>query len=114
MMTLQGWGIGRLESPSRNGLVGRSEVEDDGFTMSAERAGMKRGMQAGFPAPQIPWTAMDTSAIFTAHFSMPKVFLKTYGCQMNERDSEQVSRMLIARGYEMTADEKVADVVLLN
>ncbi|HZJ17825.1 MAG TPA: tRNA (N6-isopentenyl adenosine(37)-C2)-methylthiotransferase MiaB [Chthoniobacteraceae bacterium] len=45
---------------------------------------------------------------------MPKVFLKTYGCQMNERDSEQVSRMLIARGYEMTANEKGADVVLLN
>jgi tRNA-2-methylthio-N6-dimethylallyladenosine synthase len=45
---------------------------------------------------------------------MPKVFLKTYGCQMNERDSEQVSRDLIARGYEMTPDEREADVVLLN
>ncbi|HEX8312297.1 MAG TPA: tRNA (N6-isopentenyl adenosine(37)-C2)-methylthiotransferase MiaB [Chthoniobacteraceae bacterium] len=45
---------------------------------------------------------------------MPKVFLKTYGCQMNERDSEQVSRMLIARGYEMTPRETEADVVLLN
>jgi tRNA-2-methylthio-N6-dimethylallyladenosine synthase len=51
---------------------------------------------------------------FRSPFSMPKVFLKTYGCQMNERDSEQVSRMLIARGYEMTVDEKGADVVLLN
>ena len=45
---------------------------------------------------------------------MPKVYLKTYGCQMNERDSEQVSRMLIARGYEMTGDAAGADVVLLN
>jgi tRNA-2-methylthio-N6-dimethylallyladenosine synthase len=45
---------------------------------------------------------------------MPKVFLKTYGCQMNERDSEQVSRMLVARGYEMTPNEREADVVLLN
>jgi tRNA-2-methylthio-N6-dimethylallyladenosine synthase len=45
---------------------------------------------------------------------MPKVFLKTYGCQMNERDSEQVSRMLVARGYEMTSAEREADVVLLN
>jgi len=45
---------------------------------------------------------------------MPKVFLKTYGCQMNERDSEQVSRDLVSRGYEMTPDEKQADVVLLN
>lgn len=45
---------------------------------------------------------------------MPKVYLKTYGCQMNERDSEQVSRMLIARGYEMTPEAAGADVVLLN
>jgi tRNA-2-methylthio-N6-dimethylallyladenosine synthase len=45
---------------------------------------------------------------------MPKVFLKTYGCQMNERDSEQVARDLVSRGYEMTGDEKDADVVLLN
>jgi tRNA-2-methylthio-N6-dimethylallyladenosine synthase len=45
---------------------------------------------------------------------MPKVFFKTYGCQMNERDSEQVSRDLVSRGYELTADEKNADVVLIN
>ena len=45
---------------------------------------------------------------------MPKVLIKTYGCQMNERDSEQVAQMLIARGYEMTKDENVADVILLN
>ncbi len=45
---------------------------------------------------------------------MPKVFLKTYGCQMNERDSEQVARMLVERGYEMTGHERDADVVLFN
>ncbi|MEI7863863.1 MAG: tRNA (N6-isopentenyl adenosine(37)-C2)-methylthiotransferase MiaB [Chthoniobacterales bacterium] len=45
---------------------------------------------------------------------MPKVFLKTYGCQMNERDSEQVAQMLVSRGYEMTGDAEEADVVLLN
>jgi tRNA-2-methylthio-N6-dimethylallyladenosine synthase len=46
--------------------------------------------------------------------SMPKFFIKTYGCQMNERDSEQVAHSLIARGYERVAGEKEADVVLLN
>ena len=45
---------------------------------------------------------------------MPRVFIKTYGCQMNERDSEQVAQMLMARGYEMTGSEHDADVVLLN
>jgi tRNA-2-methylthio-N6-dimethylallyladenosine synthase len=45
---------------------------------------------------------------------MPKFFIKTYGCQMNERDSEQVAHSLIARGYERAAHEAEADVVLLN
>jgi tRNA-2-methylthio-N6-dimethylallyladenosine synthase len=45
---------------------------------------------------------------------MAKVFLKTYGCQMNERDSEQVARMLLERGHILTARENEADVILLN
>ena len=47
-------------------------------------------------------------------FSMPKFFIKTYGCQMNERDSEQVAHSLVARGYERVGHESQADVVLLN
>ena len=45
---------------------------------------------------------------------MPKFFIKTYGCQMNERDSEQVVHSLIAHGYEQVNAAEEADVVLLN
>ncbi len=45
---------------------------------------------------------------------MPKFFIKTYGCQMNERDSEQVAHSLVTRGYERVESEHEADVVLLN
>jgi tRNA-2-methylthio-N6-dimethylallyladenosine synthase len=45
---------------------------------------------------------------------MPKFFIKTYGCQMNERDSEQVARSLLDRGYELAPDEAEADIILLN
>lgn len=45
---------------------------------------------------------------------MPSVFIKTYGCQMNERDSEAVAAQLVAKGYALAASEGVADVVLLN
>jgi tRNA-2-methylthio-N6-dimethylallyladenosine synthase len=45
---------------------------------------------------------------------MPKFFIKTYGCQMNERDSEQVAHSLVVRGYQRAAHESEADVVLLN
>jgi len=45
---------------------------------------------------------------------MPSVFIKTYGCQMNERDSEAVAAQLVAKGYRLAPSEHVADVVLLN
>jgi tRNA-2-methylthio-N6-dimethylallyladenosine synthase len=45
---------------------------------------------------------------------MAKVYIKTYGCQMNERDSEQVAQMLVDRGHVITTQEAEADVVLLN
>ena len=45
---------------------------------------------------------------------MPSVFIKTYGCQMNERDSEAVAAQLVAKGYSLAPNELVADVVLLN
>jgi tRNA-2-methylthio-N6-dimethylallyladenosine synthase len=45
---------------------------------------------------------------------MPSVYIKTYGCQMNERDSEAVAAQLVAKGYSLAASEAAADVVLLN
>ncbi len=45
---------------------------------------------------------------------MPSVFIKTYGCQMNERDSEAVAAQLVLKGYVLAPSEKGADVILLN
>jgi tRNA-2-methylthio-N6-dimethylallyladenosine synthase len=45
---------------------------------------------------------------------MPSVFIKTYGCQMNERDSEAVAAQLVAKGYTLALSETGADVILLN
>ena len=46
--------------------------------------------------------------------SMPKIYLKTYGCQMNERDSEQVLRTFSEGGYTVTTKENEADAILIN
>jgi tRNA-2-methylthio-N6-dimethylallyladenosine synthase len=45
---------------------------------------------------------------------MPSVYIKTYGCQMNERDSEAVAAQLVARGYSLASGEATADIILLN
>ena len=38
----------------------------------------------------------------------------TFGCQMNERDSETMAGMLEAKGYVRNADPKTSDVILIN
>jgi tRNA-2-methylthio-N6-dimethylallyladenosine synthase len=45
---------------------------------------------------------------------MAKLHLITYGCQMNEYDSERVAGLLRAQQYELTDDESEADLILLN
>jgi len=45
---------------------------------------------------------------------MAKLHLITYGCQMNEYDSERVAGLLRERQYELTDDASAADVILLN
>ncbi len=47
-------------------------------------------------------------------FMNRKVFMVTYGCQMNEYDSELVRAILAEAGYTFTEDECTADIVLLN
>lgn len=43
-----------------------------------------------------------------------RVYVKTYGCQMNERDSEGVSALLASRGFALAAGEDDADVIVVN
>ena len=43
-----------------------------------------------------------------------KVFIKTYGCQMNDRDSEAVAQDMKNSGYALTKEEAEADVILFN
>ena len=45
---------------------------------------------------------------------MNRVHIKTYGCQMNERDSEAVAALLRGRGYRIVPDEDQCDILLLN
>ena len=43
-----------------------------------------------------------------------KFFLKTYGCQMNEHDSENIKGMLNEMSFTQTPDMEDADLILLN
>src|SRR5690606_28381582 len=43
-----------------------------------------------------------------------KLYIESYGCQMNFSDSEIVASILVDRGFETTKDYKEADVVFIN
>lgn len=43
-----------------------------------------------------------------------KFYIETYGCQMNEHDSEKLAGMLNCCGYTKAADKKEADLILFN
>src|SRR5258708_1702853 len=43
-----------------------------------------------------------------------RYLVRTYGCQMNEHDSERIAGVLAADGMEPTDDPALADVVVLN
>src|SRR6059036_3024473 len=45
---------------------------------------------------------------------MAKLHLITYGCQMNEYDSERVAGLLREHRYELTESESDADLILVN
>lgn len=45
---------------------------------------------------------------------MPKVFIKSFGCQMNLSDGERVRGLLAERGFGFTQREEEADVLLVN
>lgn len=46
--------------------------------------------------------------------SSPRLYIETYGCQMNVADSEVVASVMEMAGYEMTGDIALADAILLN
>ena len=45
---------------------------------------------------------------------MPRLYVKTYGCQMNVYDGERMAETLAREGYESTERPEDADLILLN
>lgn len=46
--------------------------------------------------------------------NQPRVYIETYGCQMNVADSEVVLSILVDNGYSVSHDPEQADVILIN
>ncbi|MFB5191514.1 tRNA (N6-isopentenyl adenosine(37)-C2)-methylthiotransferase MiaB [Alicyclobacillus fastidiosus] len=80
------------------------------------------GLTFGTHRPsQVERVAYDIDALTKAHRvgkkadgSPYRFVIKTYGCQMNEHDTEVMSGLLLAMGYEHADDDLDADFILFN
>src|SRR3981189_2498087 len=61
--------------------------------------------------PKISFRPMELKV---AQNGAPRVYLETYGCQMNVADSETVTAVLRRAGYVTATHPESADVILLN
>ena len=57
---------------------------------------------------------MSTASAASKDGNQRKVFIKTYGCQMNVYDSQRMGEVLGSRGYAVTETADDADLVILN
>jgi tRNA-2-methylthio-N6-dimethylallyladenosine synthase len=63
----------------------------------------------------VPGLAAAWGMALRDFFMSKKVFIKTFGCQMNEYDSDKMlDVMRAAEGYEPTQDVEEADLILFN
>ena len=73
-------------------------------------------MQAKFVDPQVIEDSFG--AINRLHERLngvtPKYYIETYGCQMNEHDSEKLAGMLEEIGYVPAEDKTEADIIIFN
>ncbi len=53
-------------------------------------------------------------SIYSSIGKNKKYYIKTYGCQMNEHDSENIKALLEEMGFSETFDMENADLILLN
>jgi tRNA-2-methylthio-N6-dimethylallyladenosine synthase len=65
------------------------------------------------PSPALPGPAPRADAL-PPPADAPRVYLETFGCQMNEADSALIAGQLRAGGYVRVDDPAQADVVLIN
>jgi tRNA-2-methylthio-N6-dimethylallyladenosine synthase len=80
----------------------------------AARFGQSRAARKGGPLPPAGIWVYSPPGQERMMTDPKKLFVKTYGCQMNVYDSERMAEAMGAEGYVLTELAEDADLVLLN
>ena len=103
-------GLERLTGTSVPGVTGDPEQAQD---LEIVRAG---GAAVLAPCEETRERRREAGVSATAEPEKERgtFYLETFGCQMNEHDSEKVAGVLLARGYKQVERLDAADVILYN
>src|SRR5271154_832565 len=66
------------------------------------------------PSEVHPSAHTQSGGVSTATSAAGTFFLETFGCQMNDHDSEKVAGVLVSRGYQQVETPADASVILYN
>src|ERR1700752_1018447 len=64
--------------------------------------------------PSVGVTAAGSAPAVVSAGARGTFFLETFGCQMNEHDSEKVAGVLLTRGYRRVETPEAANLILYN
>jgi len=90
--------------PGKKGCVCIRYPQEQTETLYALLAGLAHSLK-----PDFSHLKRNTSLMSSKSF-----FIKTFGCQMNERDSEIMAQLLSEKGYIETSESDDADLIILN
>src|SRR5690606_6196364 len=108
-------GVRSRQQPKGGGARGRGAGARHAGPVSARWPGIgiaPRPLYFSVKSLYVP--AMKKQAVTESAAPARKVFVKTYGCQMNVYDSQRMTDALGPEGYSVTDSIEDADLVLLN
>ena len=82
--------------------------------MSAECTPLTPNTEKAFPSPASEAVCAASEAFKVQNGRAPRCFVLTFGCQQNVADSEKLSGMAQAMGYEITDTPEHAELILVN
>ena len=89
----------------RQGLPDKNRRDADGAKAPDDRV---RAMS------ELPSASLRARKLRSPEAAAKSFYLETFGCQMNDHDSEKVSGVLLGRGYRAVETPADADLVLYN
>jgi tRNA-2-methylthio-N6-dimethylallyladenosine synthase len=92
----------------------RRRDDSGGLPAAGPAAGLAAGLAADLAVGPAAGPSMGPPAASEPPAGAPRVYLETFGCQMNEADSALIAGRLHEGGYVRVRDPAHADVVLIN